>query len=146
MAKVEITYKQVGRNLNVNIDGEVITKVGSKEDLAPIKEALAIYKEKPLAKNLKAIKDLLKPVTVKKEKEIETAKAELKKAKRVAKNTKKVKVEKDDDIISQLEYKIKSGEASEDELNKLRALLDEGTKAKQAIPTPSVGTRKRGEW
>ena len=148
MAKVEVTYKQVGRNLNVKIGDEVLTKVGTKEELAPIKEALVLHKEKPTVKNLKALKDLLKPKTVAKEKEREIAKANIKREKRVAKKNVTVKqtVKKEESIIDQLSSKIKKGEISEKEIEELKKLVSSQAEQKKSEPVARVGRQSGGEW
>ena len=146
MSKVEVTYKQVGRNLNIKIEGEVLTKTGTREELAPLKEALAIYKEKPLAKNLKALKDLLKPKSVAKEKEKEMAKAEIKRVKRVAKTKKTENPKKEETIVEQLSAKIKRGEVSKEELETLKKMIGLQTEEASFEPKAKIGIKSRGEY
>lgn len=143
--KTTLTYKQVGRNLNVNIDGETFTKVGTKDELAPIKEALKAYDEKPLVKNLKAIQTLLKPVSVKKEEEKTRIKAEIKRQKRTPAS--KAKALKEETPVQVLERKIKAGEVTESELDSLRKLIGKQEKQQESLPktTPSKAPY-RGEY
>lgn len=140
--KVEVTYKQVGRNLNVYIDGEVITKTGTKEELAPVKDALKVYLEKPLVKNLNTVKSLLKPVTTAKKEEETRIKAEIKRTKRTA--SKKAAPKKEESFIQTLKNKISSGELSEKELKEVQNLIS-GLKLEPVPETKITPRPYRGE-
>lgn len=142
--KVVLSYKQVGRNLNVNINGEVRTKTGTREELAPLKEALKAYDEKPLQKHLKAITDLLKPVSVAKEKKKEMVKAEIKRVKRVG--SRKESVKKEEDIVSLLEKKIKSGELNASQIEKLKGLVVSEKEKQKLQPSAREGKGYRAEY
>ena len=145
--KKTITWRQVGRNLNVKIDEEKFTKTGDKETLTPIKEAINKYEEKPTASALKTLIALLKPKTteikVKKEKLEENLKA-TKKAisnkKRLVKKEKTISIE---DAIKVIE----SGNLSEEELNRLREITKDVKVHQIPKQIPDIAKRgRRGEY
>lgn len=139
--KSEVTFKQVGRNLNVVIDGEVITRTGNKEELTPIRELAKLVKEKPTKANIAKLVKALKPQTEAKEKKKEEIKTQVKVAKRKAKET-KAKITKTN--FSNIKDTLSDVTLTAEQKKELLALLEVEEKAKS--PEPKAKTRRRGEW
>lgn len=139
----KISFKQVGQNLNVIIDENVVTLKGTKEILTPVKEKLKAYLEKPTSKLLKEIQVALKPKEtakkVAKEKEVEKLKADIKLAKKKEKALPKVKKPKDD--VESLAKKLK---LKEEENEKLKKQLEELKNANKPAPA-KIGDSVPGE-
>lgn len=141
--KVELKFKQVGRNLNVTIDGKSFTKVGSKEELAPVKEALKLAQEKGTKKNVDAVIKLLTPKAEAKAKEVEKTKADIKRVKRSAEGKAKKPITKESDF-EHLQAKIKTANLTDKEKAELRKAL--GVEEAKPAPVPQATQRRGGEW
>lgn len=144
--------KQVGKNLNVVIGEENYTVTGSKEELAPIKEAIKTYQEKGIKKHYTALIKLLTPKTTKekevKEKEVSKVKADIKAEKNKVKAAPKKKIAKVSapkrNLLKDLEDALGSDEVTEEDKVKMRKLLANA----QGIVTPEpkeAPTRRSGE-
>jgi hypothetical protein len=154
--KVTVTGKQIGRNFNLLVDDgknkEKFTKMGTKEELEPIKTAYSNYVAKPTAANLKSLLAIVKPETTKKEKEKTVAKAEvkavknrIKEAKKTAKSTKS-KAVKEENLVEALRARKKAGTLTdEDKKEILKLLQDEKAKPAPAAVAAPVSRRYSGE-
>ena len=135
LEKIEVSFKQVGKNLNIVLGEEKITRTGDKEELTPIKEAIKLYDSKPTKSNLQALQKLLKPVTVAKEKEVETTKAEVKL------NKKKVKEEAKGIKTKPTKSSIEKVTVSKEESKKVEEKLKE--EKQKPVPQAAVSSYRR---
>lgn len=141
---MKITFKQVGRNLNLVIDNQPVTRTGSKEELAPIKEAVMAYNEKPIKKNLDALKKLVFPASAAKEQKISETKAAIKKVKREVKSSKTApKTIETVTVVAQIKEKIANNTLTDKEKEELRSLLQ--VKEKE-VAAPKKVKNYRGEY
>lgn len=153
----KIESKQIGKNLNVTIEGDpkLKTLTGSKEELTPVKELITSYKAKPTKKLLDAIQKALAPVTTKKVEEKKVAEAKIEKEKIAVKGKmqqakKEVKkVAKGNNakkrLVDEIKDRLKNGDTTQDEINELEALIKKQKESIKSAPA-SHGTRRSGEY
>lgn len=142
--KNEVNFKQVGRNLNVTINGEVFTKTGAKEELTPLKELAKLAMEKPTKANVDKLVRGLRPKTEKKLKDQEAIKAEIKKEKRAVKSAPTKEKLTKTSSFEELKNKLKTTKVSDAEKKELLALLQ--VEEAKPVAKPQETTRRRGEW
>lgn len=108
----EITFKQIGLNVILVIEGEKFSKkIEAKEDREKLKAQVEAYNKKPTAKALKIIQTIMTINTVKKKEE---EVIEKKVAKKIKKGEKIIKKEKKE--VSQLKLLQEENEKLKKEL------------------------------
>jgi hypothetical protein len=147
----EITKaKQVGKNLNVIVAEESYTITGSAEELAPVKEIIKTYKEKPTKSVFAKLIKLLTPKTTavkeKIEKEETKVKSQIKVEKQKEKTSKKAisnaKPKKEKiDLVKELRSQKEDGILTDKETDALRALLAKSEAAKSTATQAKADTR-----
>jgi chromosome segregation ATPase len=151
----KIESKQIGKNLNVTIEGDTKLKTltGSKEELSPVKDLITSYKAKPTKKLLDAIQKALTPVTTKKveekkavEQKIEQEKVAVKgKLQQAKKETKRVTKGNNSKkrLVDEIKERLNSGNTTQDEINELEALIKKQKETIKSAPASSGPTRNR---
>ena len=145
LEKVTVVAKQIGKNLNVVVGEEKFTRVGDKEVLTEIKEAINFYNTKPTKSNMNSLMKLLRPETVKKEAEEIKVKAEIKATKKkVEEKEQELKSKKTvvADVVKEIDDKM----MTESELSAMQAALDRQKAKRATAPQPTVtASPRRGE-
>lgn len=143
--RVEITARQVGKNLNVVVGNEKFTRVGDKPVLDEIKGAILTYEAKPTKSNMSTLMKLLRPETTKKEAEETQVKADIKATKKkVEEKEKETKSKKTvvADVVKEIDEKM----MTESELSAMQAALDRQKAKRATAPQPTTtATPRRGE-
>lgn len=147
--KVNVTAKQVGKNLNIYVGEEKFTIVGDKDKLQPYKDAIKAYLDKPTQANHKMLMVGLKPVTVETEKKVEETKTAIKVAKGKAKQAEKTTPveEKKDKKVSKGKKNLLSKVV--DSVGKGVDKVKESLTAAKSIPQTkayAAPTKRRGEY
>lgn len=145
LEKVTVVAKQIGKNLNVVVGNEKFTRMGSKEELQVVKDAIKAYDEKPTKSNMSAMMQALRPVTTEKAKVEEKVKADIKATKKkVEAKEKEVKSKKTviADVVKEIDDKLMTDE----ELKQMEQAIDRQKAKKQATATTTNTIPRGREW
>lgn len=147
MEKLVISYKSIGANVIVVIDGQQFSKKTTKEERETIKAEVEKYNKKNTDKVKNGIIKLLTPVTIEKKKVEEKEQVKAKAEKQlVKKDIKKEKVVKKEETNFNIELaKLVQNGASPEEVQKLvnqyKEKVETNLPVAKQTPTP-----RRGEY
>ena len=144
----QVTWKKIGANMSVMLDGERLAKKVTMEEGELVKIAVKAmnnsiekgHKESTIDKYRKKILAVMRKATIEKKKKEETEKATSKAKYRHAKKTSKKNKSEDSVLLKELKNRSKDS-LTEEEIARLRELLDEHGKVNKK---PSVTSSKSG--